>query len=90
MASISIREMTNMEYANSLNVDKMPLVIKVVKAYVSRVVGLDSPIWVKEKTFDEWCSMPYDSYGWERARCEMAGKIAVFDENHGKIRKDCY
>lgn len=73
-------EYTNLQYANSLNIDKMPLVIKVVRAYVDRVVGLDSPIWEKERAFDEWCESPYDTYGWERARCEMAGKIAVFDK----------
>lgn len=90
MGIISGATFTNMEYANSLNIDKLPLVIKVVRAYVSRVVGLDSPIWVKEEAFDEWCNQPYDTYGWEKARCEMAGKIAVFGENNSKIRKDCY
>ena len=74
-----IKEMTNLGYARSLDRGDLPLIIKVARAYITKVVGPEAPLWKREKAYEEWCMEPYDDSGWSRARLERAGKAIVFD-----------
>lgn len=77
--SVKQRDMTNLGYARSLDRGDLPLIIKVARAYIAKVVGPDAPLWKCEKAYEEWCMADYDEVGWYRARLERAGKTMVFD-----------
>lgn len=73
------KDVTNIQYARSLDRSELPLIIKVTKAYIAKVVGAEAPLWKKEQAYNQWCDEPYDEYGWYRARLERAGKAMVLD-----------
>ena len=77
--SMKQRDMTNLGYARSLDRGDLPLIIKVARAYITKVVGPDAPLWKREKAYEEWCMADYDEVGWYRARLERAGKTMIFD-----------
>lgn len=73
------RDLTNLGYARGLDRGDLPLIIKVAKAYIASVVGVDAPLWLKERAYSDWCAAPYDDYLWSKMRRERAGKAIVFD-----------
>ena len=72
-----LTEMTNIEYARSLYREELSLVNRVARTYIESLVGPNAPLWEQEKAYNQWCNSPYDGYGWQRARLEMAGKIVI-------------
>lgn len=68
-------ELTNGSYALSLTKADLPLVNRVARAYIDGKVGPDTPIWEREKAYNEWLEAEYDYPAWERARLEDAGKV---------------
>ena len=78
MKVAKLKEMTNLQYARSLDRSELPLINKVVRAYIAKVVGAEAPLWRKEQAYNQWCEEPYDEGGWYRARLERAGKTVVF------------
>lgn len=76
--SAKLKEMTNLQYARGLDRGELPLIIKVARAYIDKVVGAEAPLWKKEQAYNQWCDAPYDECGWYRARLERAGKTVVF------------
>ena len=77
--SVKQKDVTNLGYARSLDRGDLPLIIKVARAYIDKVVGPNAPLWKREKAYEEWAISDYDEVGWYRARLERAGKTMVFD-----------
>ena len=71
----NLKEMTNLEYAKTLDRAELPLIIKVARAYIEKIVGSEAPLYVKELAYNHWCNSAYDNNGWARARLERAGKV---------------
>ena len=70
-----VREMTNIEYARTLDRGDLFLINRVATDYIKRIVGENAPIWIKEKAFDQWCNEPYNAKIWDKIRAERAGKL---------------
>lgn len=73
-----LKGMTNLDYARSLERSELPLIIKVARTYIEKIVGPDAPLWSKETAYNHWCNSPYDDNGWARARLERVGKTITF------------
>lgn len=63
--------MTNLGYCLSLSKKDISLVNRVVQTVIEKRVGVDAPIWDKEKVYDQWCSEPFDQEAWDRTKFEM-------------------
>ena len=71
-------KMTNMMYARSLTIADLPLINRVVRNYINRLVGENAPLWKKESAYNQWQDEEYDDEKWSRARLEMSSKHFVF------------
>lgn len=67
--------MTNIDVA--IASDDITLVDRVARRYINSKVGVDAPIWDREKAFNEWAVAEYDDHAWseERRRCNEMRKI---------------
>lgn len=73
-----IRELTNIEYARSLDYRELPLIVRVCRDYIKRIVGEDAPLFRKEQAYNQWCNEPLNIDIWDKIRAERAGKVVIF------------
>lgn len=71
-------ELTNIEYARTLDYRELPLIVRVARDYIKRLVGENAPLFMKEKAYNQWCDEPFDIDIWDKIRAERAGKVVIF------------
>lgn len=68
------KTITNLEYARSLTIKELGLIVRVATAFIDKLVGKEAPRDVREKAYVKWCVSTYDPDVWYRDYARLTEK----------------